>query len=342
MRTAARSPVAVGALALASFLPGAEGTAAGAQSPAPTGYEARLAAYRSGEFVAALRASAALPMDRLRDEAEEFFHRFPGRSRQRDHALLAVAMLHLDLAGAAGMAPEKNESIARSFFTRVSDGRRDGWRRDAWIGLLGVYVDRGRLGDAARLGKFLGEEYGNDRAAVFARSRLAEFIGWGLHDERFLDQAQAGYEDLLPEALAGAEGPEPADLRLRIAHLTLRAGNPEAALAHLDEAGNGPSAVHRFVGLLLRGETMLWLGQALAAERAFADAQAIHFGSVSAAAGLVAARETLGDTQGAVAAVRGFLSESTGDDAWWNFLAGGLGDESRRLDRLRALTLQRD
>ena len=132
-------------------------------------------------------------------------------------------------------------------------------------------------------------------------ARLAEFIGWGIHDERFLDQAQESYENLVDEG----EG-DLAELRLRIAHLTLREGNPEAALRRLEEAGDDLSARHRFVALLLRGETLLWLDQPMAAEAAFARAQAIHVGSLSAAAGLAAARQTLGDGQRAAEAVRTF------------------------------------
>ena len=335
MRTAATQKWLAPVL-LACSLPGVgAGSVAAQDLPA---YESRLAAYRSGDFVAALRASAAVPIDRLRDEAEEFFHRFPGSARGFDHELLAAAMLHFDLAAAAGMEPEKNESIARSLLQRVSDGRRNGWNRDAHLGLLGVYMNLGRLDEAARVGRYLGERFAGDRAVIFARSRLAEFIGWGLHDERFLDQAQAGYEALLPDAAQDGEGPDPAELRLRIAHLTLRAGDPEIALGHLDDAGEELGAIQRFVALLLRGETLLWLGEASAAEEAFREAQAIHFGSVSATAGLVAARQALGDTAGAAAGVRSFLSESDGEDTWWRFVAET--DESRRLDRLRRLILR--
>ena len=90
---------------------------------------------------------------------------------------------------------------------------------------------------------------------------------------------------------------------------------------------------------MLRGETLLWLERAAAAEAAFAEAQAIHAGSVSAAAGLAAARQTLGDGEGAAGAVRGFLSQSTGQDTWWRFLVQPLADEIVRLDRLRGLVL---
>ena len=104
-------------------------------------------------------------------------------------------------------------------------------------------------------------------------------------------------------------------------------------------AGDNLSAVHHFVSLLLRGETLLWLERAAAAEAAFAEAQAVHLGSVSAAAGLAAARQTLGDGEGAAAAVRGFLSQSTRQDTWWRFLVQPLADEINRLDRLRGLVL---
>ena len=297
-------------------------------------YASRLAVYRSGDFATAVRASMAVPMDRLRDQAEEFFHGFPGRDRGFDLDLLAAAILHLDLAWAAEMEPGGNEGLARDLLSRVSDGRRDAWIRDAHLGLLGIYVDGGRLEEAVRVGTFLGDEYPDHTEVRLALARLAEFIGWGIHDERFLDQAQESYEDLM---LKG-EG-DTAELRLRIAHLTLREGNPEETLRRLEEAEDGLSARHRFVSRLLRGETLLWLDRAAEAEAAFAEAHAIHVGSISAAAGLAAARQTLGDGRRAAEAVRSFLAASTGQDTWWHFLVQALADETGRLDNLRGAIL---
>ncbi len=154
-------------------------------------------------------------------------------------------------------------------------------------------------------------------------------------DERFLDQAQESYQNLLD----AGEG-DPVELRLRLAHLTLREGNPEEALRRLDDAGNDLGARHRFVSLLLRGETLLWLDQVVEAEAAFEAAQAIHVGSLSAAAGLAAARQTRGDGRRAADAVRSFLSGTSGQDTWWYFLVQALADETGRLDQLRGLALQ--
>ena len=307
---------------------------AGSQQRNLDAYASRVAVYRSGEFGAAVRASMALPMDRLRDQAEDYRDSFPGSAPGFDLDLLASAMLHFDLAWAAEMEPERNESLARDLLARVSEARRGAWVREAHLGLLGIYVEQGRLEDAVRIARFLKEEHPDHLAVRINLARLAEFIGWGIHDERFLDQAQESYENLVEEGEGDA-----AELRLRIAHLTLREGNPEEALRRLEEAGAGLSARHRFVSLLLRGETLLWLDQAAAAEAAFAEAQAIHVGSISAAAGLAAARQTLGDGEGAAAAVRGFLSQSTGQDTWWHFLVQALADESGRLDQLRGLIL---
>lgn len=298
-------------------------------------YASRVAVYRGGDFGAALRASMAFPIDRLEDQAEEYLDGFPGRATRFRPELLAAAMLHFDLAWAAGMEPEKNEGIAREMLGRVSDRRVEEWTRDAHLGLLGVYVDQGRLDDAARMGVFLGERYPNDPAVRLARARLVEFIGWGIHDERFFDQAQADYEGMLLDGVG-----DPAELQLRIAHLTLRAGDPELALERVNAAGRNLSAVHRFISLLLRGETLLWLDRTRAAEAAFAEAQAVHVGSVSAAAGLAAARQTLGDGGGAAESVRTFLAGTDGQDAWWRFLVQPVADEVRRLDGLRALAVR--
>ena len=308
--------------------------AAGAQQVNLDAYASRHAVYRSGDFATALRASMALPFDRLRDQAEEYLDSFPGSAARFDPDLLAAAMIHFDLAWAAEMEPQRNEEIARNFLNRVSGVRRDAWIRDAYMGLLGIYVDQGRLDDAVRVARSLKEEYPGDVEVRINLARLAEFIGWGIHDERFLDQAQESYEDLVDEG-----GGDLAELRLRIAHLTLREGNPEEALRRLEEAGDDLSARHRFVALLLRGETLLWLDQPVAAEAAFARAQAIHVGSLSAAAGLAAARQTLGDGQRAAEAVRSFLSGTTGQDTWWHFLVQALADETGRLDQLRGLAL---
>ena len=297
-------------------------------------YASRVAVYRSGDFAAALRASMALSMGRLEDQAEEYRDSFAGSAARFDPDLLAAAMIHLDLAWAAEMEPGKNEDIARSFLNRVTEARRDVWTRDAHLGLLGIYVDQGRLDDSVRIARFLRDEYPDPTAVRVNLARLAEFIGWGIHDERFLDQAQESYQNLLD----AGEG-DPAELRLRLAHLTLREGNPEEALRRLDDAGDDLSARHRFVSLLLRGETLLWLDQTAAAEAAFEAAQAIHVGSLSAAAGLAAARQTLGDGRRAAGAVRRFLSGTSGQDTWWHFLVQALADETGRLDQLRGLAL---
>lgn len=297
-------------------------------------YASRIAVYRSGDFATALRASMAVPMDRLEDQADEYLDGFSGSTARFDPDLLAAAMLHLDLAWAAEMEPEKNEGLARDLLARVTDARRDAWIREAHLGLLGIYVDQGRLNEAVRAAQLLKEEYPDHPAVRINLARLAEFIGWGIHDERFLDQAQDGYEDLVEEG----EG-ELAELRLRLAHLTLREGNPEEALRRLEEAGDDLSARHRFVSLLLRGETLLWLDRPAEAEAAFTQAQAIHVGSLSAAAGLAAARQTLGDGERAAQAVRRFLSGNTGQDTWWHFLVQALADETGRLDQLRGLIL---
>ena len=297
-------------------------------------YASRLAVYRSGDFAAAVRASMALPMDRLEDQAKEHLDSFAGSTARFDLDLLTAAMLHFDLAWAAEMEPEKNEDLARSLLAQVTDARRDTWIREAHLGLLGIYVDQGRLDDAVRAARVLRDRYPGDTEVRLALARLAEFIGWGIHDERFLDQAQEAYENLVLEG----EG-DPAELRLRIAHLTLREGNPEATLRRLDEAGDDLGARHRFVSLVLRGETLLWLDRPAAAEAAFAEAQAIHVGSISAAAGLAAARQTLGEGERAADAVRSFLAGTNGQDTWWHFLVQALADETGRLDRLRGLVL---
>ena len=297
-------------------------------------YPSRLAVYRSGDFATAVRASMALSMDRLEDQAGEYLDSFPGSAAGFDPDLLAAAMLHVDLAWAAEMEPGRNEEIARDFLNRVSAVRQDAWTRDALMGLLGIYVDQGRLDDAVRVARSLKEEYPDHVEVRINLARLAEFIGWGIHDERFLDQAQESYQNLLDEG----EG-DPVELRLRLAHLTLREGNPEEALRRLDDAGNDLGARHRFVSLLLRGETLLWLDQVVEAEAAFEAAQAIHLGSLSAAAGLAAARQTRGDGRRAADAVRSFLSGTSGQDTWWHFLVQALADETGRLDQLRGLAL---
>jgi len=310
-------------------------TAADAQARNLDAYASRLAVYRSGDFATALRASMALPLDRFRDQAQEFVRGLPGGTPGVELDLLAAAMIHLDLAWAAEMEPERNEEIAHDFLNRVGGARRDVWMRDAHLGLLGIYVDQGRLDAAVRIGRILQQEVPDHLPVRINLARLAEFIGWGIHDERFLDQAQESYQNLLD----AGEG-DPVELRLRLAHLTLREGNPEEALRRLDDAGNDLGARHRFVSLLLRGETLLWLDQVVEAEAAFEAAQAIHVGSLSAAAGLAAARQTRGDGRRAADAVRSFLSGTSGQDTWWYFLVQALADETGRLDHLRGLALQ--
>lgn len=326
-------------VALAGGSP-AETTAAAPQST-ETPYERRLAQYRSGDFVGAVRESRDLPVRELRGAAESFLDRRPGGNPAADREFLAAALLHLDLAGPAETAPDENEKIARRLLGRVRGPDRDRWTRDAHVGLLGFYMEYGRLDDALRVARFLGEEFRTDADARMVRGHLAALIGWMFHDERFFDQARDTYETaiLSRENAAGAE--PPTDLRLRLAHLVLRDGDAEGALAALDAAAaTAPDARQRFLSFLLRGEALLWLDRAAEAEEAFAAAQAHHIGSISAAAGLAAVRQRLGDSAGAGEAARTYLSAGGDTDTWWDFLLRGLTAERPRLSTLRALVLQ--
>ena len=318
------------------------GTTAAAPQPAETPYERRLAQYRSGDFVGAVRESRELPVRELRGAAESFLDRRPGGNAARDREFLAAAMLHFDLAGPAETAPEENEKIALRLLGRVRGADRDAWTRDAQVGLLGFYMEYGRLEDALRVARFLGEEFRADPDARLARGHLAALIGWMFHDERFFDQARDTYETAIL-ARAGQAGAEPpTDLRLRLAHLVLRDGDAEGALAGLSAAAAAADldARQRFLAHLLRGEALLWLDRAAEAEEAFAAAQAHHQGSISAAAGLAAVRQRLGDTVGAGEAARNYLSAGGDADTWWDFLLRGLTAERPRLATLRALALQ--
>ena len=316
-------------------------TTAAAPQPAETPYERRLAQYRRGDFVGAVRESRERPVRELRDAAESFLDRRPGGNAARDREFLAAALLHLDLAGPAETAAEENEKIARRILGRVRGPDRDLWTRDAHVGLLGFYMEYGRLDDALRVARFLGEDFRTDPDARLVRGHLAALIGWMFHDERFFDQARDTYETaiLARESAVGAE--PPTDLRLRLAHLILRDGDAEGALAALDAAAAAAlDARQRFLAFLLRGEALLWLDRAAAAEEAFAAAQAHHTGSISAATGLAAVRQRLGDSAGAGEAARTYLSAGGDADTWWDFLLRGLTAERPRLSTLRALVLQ--
>lgn len=313
-----------------------------APQPAETPYERRLAQYRSGDFVGAVRESRARPLRELRGGAETFLDARSGRrSAASDRELLAAALLHLDLAGPAETAPDENEKIARRLLGGVAAADRALWVRDAHVGLLGFYMEYGRLDDALRVARFLGEEFRTDADARLARAHLAALVGWMFHDERFFDQARDTYETALLAAGDAAGADAPTDLRLRLAHLVLRDGDAEGALARLEAVdAAGPNARQRFLAYLLRGEALLWLDRAAEAEEAFAAAQAHHIGSISAAAGLAAVRQRLGDTAGAGEAARTYLSAVGDPDTWWDFLLRGLTAERPRLATLRALVLQ--
>lgn len=314
---------------------------AAAPQPVETSYERRLAQYRSGDFVGAVRESRDLPIRELRGAAESFLDRRPGGNPAADREFLAAALLHLDLAGPAETAPDENEEIARRLLARVRGPDRALWTRDAHVGLLGFYMEYGRLDDALRVARFLGEEFRTDADARLVRGHLAALIGWMFHDERFFDQARDTYETAILAREAAPAAQPPTDLRLRLAHLVLRDGDAEGALAALDAAAAAaPDARQRFLSFLLRGEALLWLDRAAEAEEAFAAAQAHHIGSISAAAGLAAVRQRLGDSAGAGEAARTYLSAGGDADTWWDFLLRGLTAERPRLSTLRALVLQ--
>ena len=345
-RPGRRAPAAGGnraaaALGFAGLVFGGAAAAFGAQEagvePPPTAYERRLARYRGGDFVGAVREGRDLPLRRLRGAAESFLDRRGGSSPSRDRELLAASLFHFDLAGPAETAPEEHERLARRMLARVTGEHRDEWTRNAHLGLLGFYMEYGRLEDAVRVARFLTEEFRADPEARLARGHLAALFGWMFHDERFFDQARDAYE----RALAAEPDAPAADLRLRLAHLVLRDGDAEGTLARLDRAAADPALTvrQRFLSLLLRGEALLWLDRAAAAERAFSQAQAMDIGSLAAAAGLTAVRQRLGDTEGAGEAARHYLEAASGPDTWWDFLLSGVIAERPRLARLRALAL---
>lgn len=345
-RPGRRAPAAGGrraaaAAGLACFVFGGAAAGFGAQEtgvePPPTAYERRLARYRGGDFVGAVREGRDIPLRRLRGAAESFLDRRSGGGPSRDRELLAASLFHFDLAGPAETAPEEHERLARRMLARVAGEHREEWTRNAHLGLLGFYMEYGRLEDAVRVARFLTEEFRADPEARLARGHLAALFGWMFHDERFFDQARDAYE----RALAAEPDAPAADLRLRLAHLILRDGDAEGTLARLDRAAADPALTvrQRFLSLLLRGEALLWLDRAAAAERAFSEAQAMDIGSLAAAAGLTAVRQRLGDTEGAGEAARHYLEAASGPDTWWDFLLSGVIAERPRLARLRALAL---
>jgi len=133
-------------------------TASQARTAAPD-YPTRLAAYRRGQFIPALRASLAVPFDRLEDEANDFRGEIRGMHEEADLSRLAAAVLHFDLAAAAGMEPEHNERIARGLLADALRGRREDWLREAHLGLVGIYAAQGVLEHAVRAAKFLVDEF---------------------------------------------------------------------------------------------------------------------------------------------------------------------------------------
>ena len=302
----------------------------------PPEYGKWIARYRSGAFVEALRAAMALPMDEL-EEAARAFRSSAQQASPSD--LLAPAMLHLDLAAAAGKAPEDNEKIAWETLRKADP--TGAWATEARFGLVGVYWDMGRWGDVTRI---LEELRDADRHAPEWRlltARFSEMIGFTIHDERFFGYAWSLYLGLLEEDSPVLEpGPE-TGVRIRLAHLALRNGDPEEALARLDDIGTDANALQRFAAQLIRGETLLWLGRYEAAEEALTRAQAFHVGSFTAATALATARRLRGDLAGAEEAMRLQREAADGEDAWWEFLSGGLEEVSGRLDRLRGLVLDR-
>lgn len=331
-----RAGVAPGlALLVSGGAAGALAAQEGGVEPPPTAYERRLARYRGGDFVGAVREGRDIPLRELRGAAESFLDRRGAGGPSGDAELLAASLFHLDLAGPAETAPEEHERLARRMLARVTGEDRDEWTRNAHLGLLGFYMEYGRLEDAVRVARFLTEEFRTDPEARLARGHLAALFGWMFHDERFFDQARDAYE----RALAAEPEAPAADLRLRLAHLILRDGDAEGTLARLDAVGESLTARQRFLSLLLRGEALLWLDRPAEAEQAFSQAQAIDIGSLAAAAGLTAVRQRLGDTEGAGEAARHYLEAADGPDTWWDFLLSGVIAERPRLARLRALAL---
>ena len=275
-------------------------------------YQALLAEVRGGLFITSGRALAGSRPDSVEAVVADFIASGP-----KALELAAAALLHTE---AASYGPSDTHlEMARNLLRAIPDpDQRTDWTRRWWLALGYSYQVQLLPGPGvAAFGAAL-EDLPQDSELRIAFARALWMFGRQREEPSYLDRAREILTGLLEET------PDQGELRVQLAGVLLDSGQTEAALEQLDRLegvrlGGSP----RFAAFMLRGEAALSAGDFEAAEAAFAQAVRRARRSPSAVAGLVAARRSLGDDEGAAEAATSLLERrSSGWEPEWRYWLG--------------------
>lgn len=303
--------VATGAAALAVVLgfPGAS-SAQGRMDGA--GYRELLDEVRGGLFITSGRALAGFAPDSVERVVGDFIASGPAPLE-----LKAAALLHTEAAGHG--QSETHLLLARNLLKAIPDPEdRTAWVRRWWLALCYSYQVQLSVGPAVVAFETALEDLPDDRELRTAFAGTLWMFGRQREEPSYLVRAHQLLTALLEET------PDEAALRVQLAGVLLDYGLTEDAVYELDRLegvrlGGSP----RLTSLMLRGEAALSLGDFEAAEAAFAQAVRRGRRSPAAVAGLVAARLSLGDSEGAAEAAATLLARRpSGWEPEWRYWLG--------------------
>ena len=276
------------------------------------GYQELLDEVRGGLFISSGRVLAGFDPDSVERVVSDFIASEPGARE-----LKTAALLHTE-ATAHGY-PETHVQLARNLLKAIPDPEdREDWIRRWWLALAFSYQVQLAVGPGVVAFEGALEDLPGDRDVRRAFAAALWMFGKQREEPTYLTRAGLMLQELLEET------PEDPDLRIRFAGVLLDLGRSEDAVFVLDQLGDarlrsGP----RLALLLIRGEIALGAGEFAAAEAAFAEAVRRSRRSPAAVSGLVAARLSQGDAEGAAEAAGALLARApTGWEPEWRYWLG--------------------
>lgn len=278
----------------------------------PAAYRDLLTEARGGLFITSGRVLAGLPPATVEPVVADFIASAPEALE-----LAAAALLHTEAANHA--ASDAHLELARTLLRAMPDpDQRADWTRRWWLALGYSYQVQLLPGPGVAAFEAALDDLPDDRELRIAFARALWMFGRQREEPSYLTRAG--------QLLAGLLEETPADgaLRVQFAGVLLDSGRTGDALAELDRLEDiRLSGTGRFAALMLRGEATLSTGDFAAAEAAFAQAVRRARRSPSAVAGLIAARRSLGDAEGAAEAAASLLSRRpVGWEPEWRYWLG--------------------
>ena len=276
------------------------------------GYQELLTEVRGGLFISSGRVLAGFDPDSVERVVGDLIGSGPDARE-----LKTAALLHTEAAGHGHS--ETHLQLARRLLKAIPDAEdRGDWIRRWWLALCYSYQVQLAVGPGVAAFEGALEDLPDDRDMKRSFAAALWMFGKQREEPTYLTRAGVMLQELLEET------PDDPDLRIRFAGVLLDLGRAEDAAFVLDQLGDvrlrsGP----RLASLLIRGEIALGAGEFAAAEAAFAEAVRRSRRSPAAVAGLVAARLSQGNAEGAAEAAGALLARP--QTAWepeWRYWLG--------------------